>query len=520
MNLAEFKPWDHQTFALSEIPRRIEAGERKICLTTPTGGGKSFVACKLLEWAVEEKRWKAVIYTNRRLLIEQLSRVLTDHGIKFGVRAAGYDDHRYKDVQISSLPTEGSRVLRSEEWALHGEGKKVLAIVDEAHLQRGEQASKILAMHHESGGAYLGLTATPIGLKGLYDSLVVAGKPSELRACGCLVPAYHVGPDEPDMKNFKQNVKTGEFTEGDVRKAIMTKCVFARVHEYYKILNPDRRPTILFGPGVAESMWFAQELTKAGMRAAHIDGEGVWIDGEYSRSIDRDEILREVRKGKAILCNRYVAREGIDLPEVSHLILATVMGSLQTYLQSAGRGLRASPGSGKTRLTIQDHGAHWWRHGSVNADREWVLDCTESKIKEFHSEKHTNKKTEEPIRCPFCSFIRARGPKCPMCGKESSKKTRIVIQQDGRLIEYHGDIFKPRKTSMKSDTVKKWEQCYYRAKKSKNRMTFKQAEGLFYRENNYWPPRDELPLMPINRVDWSMPVADVPYNRLTRLEQP
>src|SRR5688572_31989517 len=31
---------------------------------------------------------------------------------------------------------------------------------------------------------------------------------------------------------------------------------------------------------------------------------------------------------------------------------------------------------GKTHATLQDHGGNWWRHGSLNADRDWRPDET------------------------------------------------------------------------------------------------------------------------------------------------
>src|SRR5262249_54338671 len=111
--------WPHQEYALAEIPRLIEAGQRRILETTPTGGGKSLVMCGLIKWAVS-RGWKAALYTNRQLLIAQLARVLTAHGIGFGVRSAGQEHDLTRHVQISSLPTEQARVFKAERWALHG----------------------------------------------------------------------------------------------------------------------------------------------------------------------------------------------------------------------------------------------------------------------------------------------------------------------------------------------------------------------------------------------------------------
>ena len=46
-------------------------------------------------------------------------------------------------------------------------------------------------------------------------------------------------------------------------------------------------------------------------------------------------------------------------------------------------------------------------------------------------------------------------------------------------------------------------------------MTFAQAEGMFYRQNGYFPPRT-LDNMPTELVDWFRKIRDVPVQRLRR----
>lgn len=53
---------------------------------------------------------------------------------------------------------------------------------------------------------------------------------------------------------------------------------------------------------------------------------------------------------------------------------------------------------------------------------------------------------------------------------------------------------------------------YFRAKNAG--MTFRQAEALYYQENNYYPSRD-LPFMPTVDLDWFRRVDSVPTSRLT-----
>lgn len=86
---------------------------------------------------------------------------------------------------------------------------------------------------------------------------------------------------------------------------------------------------------------------------------------------------------------------------------------------------------------------------------------------------------------------------------------------DGSVGEVYGDIFKPRKTVQKADTQKLWDKCYWRARNSKDGMTFKQAEGLFVAENHYWPPRT-LFRMPNEPFYWWQKVRDVPREKLNQ----
>jgi DNA repair protein RadD len=502
--------WPHQAYGVSETLAAIGRGERKICLTSPTGGGKTRMACELIDRWLDEGH-KVAVYTNRRLLIEQLSSVLARHGIDHGVRAAGYDgeDNRGWHVQVCSIQTEHSRVFKKGVWQLH-DATRVL--VDEAHLNKSDMARKILDTHHEEGGAaYVGLTATPIDIGHLYETLIQAGTNSELRACGALVPCVHYGPDEPDLKHCGKLALGQDPTEQENVKAIMVPGVFGRVLDNLLRLNPNLRPTILFAPGVAESVWFAEQFYQAGVSAAHIDGQEVWVNGSYRRS-DRQaraDILRGSANGDiTVLCNRFVLREGIDAPWLSHGIFATVYGSLQSYLQSGGRLLRAAAGIESVQL--QDHGGNWWRHGSLNADRTWRLTDTAGSVAADRADQWRTPgpgAPPQPARCPQCSRI-LMSPRCP-CGWSAGagfRKSRPVIQADGSLQEHYGDPIRAKRTEMRSDTLKHWTAIYWRCFHAKKPMTFRQAEALFYQDHGYWPPRN-LPLMPREPGGWRRRVS-------------
>jgi len=517
--------WDHQQRGVDATLAAIRDGYRRILLTCPTGGGKTLIAQRLIErYLADQKR--VVLYSNRKMLVDQTSDKLIEAGHYHGIRAAGYEDERDHPLQISSLQTENSRVLKKGKWKLHD---AQLVIVDEAHLNSSTTVQKLLDLHLEEGNAaaLVGLTATPLDLAHMYDKLIVAGNMSELRACGALVPAWHYGPDEPDLKQLKRGPALGADLSEEEQKTLMGKVeddgkpnrklqvICGRVLDWFWRLNPDRRPTILFAPGVKESIWFAEQFKAAGISAAHIDGENVWINGEFyksSRTI-REQVLAGSKDGTIVaLCNRFVLREGLDLPWLAHGILATVFGSLQSYLQASGRLLRAF--TGLDHVSLQDHGGNWWRHGSVNADREWRLELTNSIVAAMHEDRFRLKQDAEPFRCPQCGMILSF-PNCK-CGWEAKpgKKSRPVLQADGTLREMSGDIFRAQRIYARPDAAAKWKRMYYRSKTEKGSRTFRAAAALFAVENYWQYPSRELPLMPIHEEDWYAKCSDVPWERL------
>jgi DNA repair protein RadD len=531
--------WAHQIRGVAEVLDAIAAGEKRLALTSPTGMGKSIGVCDIIERLVAED-WYAVLYSNRRLMVDQLITVLAQAGIKCGVRASGHEAERDLPVQISSLPTERARTLKSEQWTPHGEGRKCLAVVDEAHLNATGTALEMLEWHWSRGHVSLSVTATPLGIGNIATKLIVAGTNSEGRQCGALVPAIHYGCDEPDLRTLKVAIGE-EVSQSKQRSAIMTPTIWGRVIEQFRRLNPEERPTLLFGPDVAGSKWFAEQFSRAGISAAHIDGESVWWNGETYRRVRGDndpakDMLQASKEGRLkVICNRFVMREGIDAPWLSHLIFACIMGGVGTYLQAGGRLLRAYPGL--KEVTVQDHGGHYWRHGSLNGDRQWFLEYTPQIASGLREDRLRGKlcgrckvkltpgfpvckacgflNEIEPIVCPECSRI-LNFWRCP-CGWEAPPKwkpSRKVVQIDGTLKEMTGDVFKPHNVMKQLRGPALWERMYYRAKSTKWNATFRQAFALFARDNYFqWPDRN-WPLMPVRDIDQYKHVADVPYDRL------
>lgn len=510
--------WTHQQRALNEIASAIESGETNICLTSPTGGGKSRMIFELIHDFPSD----VSLYTDRRMLLKQIADGLSDEGIEYGVRAAGYEPALLRRVQLSMVQTEGSRSLGGRR-DVHS---SKLVIVDEAHKMAGDTMMALDDEHLklQPNRIKIGTTATPLGIGHFYDRLIVAGTNSELRQCGALLPAIHYGPDEPDTKWIgKVCVDGGECGIVNKKRDEFAHRVFGRVVDHIPIYNPELRPMLLFAPGVEQSKWFAMELTKHGIPSAHIDGSEIWVDGQEMEPSDenREMIAQRSQDGDIkCVCNRFVMREGINWPWLYHGIFATVFGSLTSYIQAGGRFLRNDP-SLPGRVVIQDHGGNWHRHGSLNSDRQWDLGYDDRIAQGLRKERLQQKKEPEPIVCARCNACRLSGPECPQCGYRQTGRIRSVLQKDGSLREMRGDVYRaPRRAETSERVERDWVARIRGIRRSKKAtvvgMTFAQAEVSFARDHNWLYPPRSLPEMPTNPADWFRPIQKVPQERLSK----
>ena len=74
----------------------------------------------------------------------------------------------------------------------------------------------------------MGFTATPMGVAHIYPHLIIAGRNSDCRACGALVPARIYAPSELDTSKLKLQ-DNGEFNYEDVKSYCWTGAIFGHV---------------------------------------------------------------------------------------------------------------------------------------------------------------------------------------------------------------------------------------------------------------------------------------------------
>jgi superfamily II DNA/RNA helicase len=97
------------------------------------------------------------------------------------------------------------------------------------------------------------------------------------------------------------------------------------------------RKAIIFVPTVALAHRMAAVFREAGIRAEALDGKTPWEE--------RRAILNRLHTGETrVVANVAVLGEGVDVPSVDAVILATPTRSQVKYTQCLGRGLRTFPG--------------------------------------------------------------------------------------------------------------------------------------------------------------------------------
>jgi len=358
-------PFPHQERAVNSAWALYESGRRKVCITTCCGGGKTRTAVYIIKEAMQKilavsstGQVRVCFMGHRKLLVSQTSRVFTEEEIEHGIRAADFPENFDIPIQISSRDTEISRCLgKKARWSVP---QLDLLIIDERHVNK---AGKIIELEQRMRDLNpnlwtLSLTATPVDIWNVCEDIVIAGTNSELRETTppLHLPCKVLAPDMLDIAMLKRNKVSGEFEENSSpwAKAQFAPTIFGRVYPHWRKHNPEQRPTILFAPSVASSMYFVDLFLEQGIPAAHIDGECIYTgdkneDGsnrvDYSTSIEkREQIFAKLKSGEIkVLCNRLVLADAIDLPWAYCLVLATAFGSIATYLQAVGRIQRAHP---------------------------------------------------------------------------------------------------------------------------------------------------------------------------------
>jgi superfamily II DNA or RNA helicase len=456
-----------QTECIKKCREVLHRGITRLLLYSPTGSGKTVIACAIMAMA-QEKEKRVIFVVNRVHLVKQASTHLRKiglvHGIVQGDNTWGTD----RNILVCSIQTLMRRGFPDAE----------LVIIDEAHGATSESYRQLIA--HYANVPIIGLSATPFtrGLGKVFQELIVAATIPELIELGFLVDCDVYAPLGPDLS--KVPIVNGDYDEIELAKAVDKAPLVGNIVDHWMQLA-DGQSTICFATNILHSKHICEEFNKRGIPAEHVDC--------YTSDSDRAEIQDRFDRGVTlVLCNVDVYSEGWDCPRATVMILARPTRKLTRYIQRAGRILR--PFDGKVRGLILDHSTTSWQFGYPTDELPLELDMGRRAKKGEAAEKQ--EKVAKP--CPHCHFLISPGVyPCPKCG--------FAMEAQNTIHEAVGKLTKlERKYLFTPEQLQEfWGGCLFLAEKRKKTRAW--AARLYSDITHKWPKDlQDIPCNPCQKV--------------------
>ena len=228
-----------------------------------------------------------------------------------------------------------------------------VVIVDEFH--HAAAASYRRWLDHLRPQLLLGLTATPERADGLDILHWFGGRiAAELRLWsaldqGLLAPFHYFAvADATDLSALEWRrggyapAQLSALYTGDHRRADL---ILSELHKL--VADPGRMRALGFCVSVEHARFMAERFCARGLAAAALDAS--------TPAEQRQLALRRLQTGELqILFAVDLFNEGLDIPAIDTVLLLRPTESAVVFLQQLGRGLRLSPDTGKSCLTVLD----------------------------------------------------------------------------------------------------------------------------------------------------------------------
>ncbi|WP_225783356.1 DEAD/DEAH box helicase [Xenophilus sp. Marseille-Q4582] len=460
-------PRPFQQAAHEALRQGFRDGHKNQLIMAPTGAGKTYLGHRIAHEALLKGR-RVVFLCDRTTLINQTSKTadsygLSAHGI---VQANHWRRATEMPYQIASAQT----IAKRGYWPAAD-----VVIVDEAHTQMKVWTE----FSAQSKAAFIGLSATPFssGLGKIFTNLINATTMHELTQSGVLVPMRILSCKRMDMTGAATS--GGEWTDAAAEERGMG-IVGDVVKEW--IAHGEGRKTIVFGATIKHCQELARQFLDAGVMAAVFTSETTAAEREllvkeYSK---RDSSLR-------VLISVEALAKGFDVPDVGCVVdCRPLRKSLSTAIQMWGRGLRASPDTGKKDCILLDHSGNIIRFAedftSIFYDGLSALDMGEKLDKKIRREEDEEKNSKG---CPSCGY-KPFAKRCMSCGFE--KQSPSMQEAAAGVMQ---EVVMAGKKKLADDHRHLWEQlCSYARGHSAPERQAGRAWNLFKKITGFAPPRE------------------------------
>lgn len=412
----------YQSDIIAKTRSLMQKGVHSILIQSPTGSGKTLLTAHMLHTAAS-KGMRSLFVVHRRELIKQSTAAFALEGLKHGIISAGFFEDRRHFTQLASVQTLARRISRF--------APPRLIVWDECHhLAAGSWAAIFRAF---PSAFHIGLTATPErldgqGLGSFFKEMINGPSVQKLIEDGYLSAYKLYAPMKVNVGGV--HTRMGDFVRSELSSAVDKPSITGDAVQHYQKFCAGKK-AVVFCVSIQHSQHVTEQFNKAGIPAAHVDGE--------TPQEERDERIQNFKSGVIkVLSNVELFGEGFDVPSIEACILLRPTQSLGLYLQQVGRALRPAPG--KTTAIILDHVGNCERFGLPDEDRIWSLEGREGR-------RRANDQEATSIRiCPRCFAAQIQGrPLCKFCGYVFESKPREVPEKEGELGEVDLELLRQKR---------------------------------------------------------------------------
>lgn len=444
----------YQSEGINSIREVFRRGLRKVLLWLATGGGKTWIFCKMIKDASERGRHALIVVRGRKLVDQASKRLFKEHVLHGVLMASHWNFRPHLPIQVCSIDTLISRKLRP---------KADLIVIDEAHLATSPGYKEFLADYPDA--FIVSVTATPYvkgGMRHIADEIVHPISMLELMDTGFLVRFKYFAPSKPDLSKVKISRLTNDYVQDELEETMIESDLDGNVVEHWKLLGKNR-PTIGFGVSIEHCRIMSEKFNKVGISSEYLDKD--------TPESEREEVLKRSQDGTTkIVWNVRVLSTGVDMPWIGAIIDTAPTISKNLFIQKAGRGTRPFYADGFDLDTVEgrlaaiaasvkpdciylDHAGNLGDEGGHGFPTDEPDVDLDGKIKESYKMKSK--------RCKKC-FVVYRGQVCPDCGSEEIEVPKVVAltESEKMLIEIEAET-----DPMKRELVK----LHYEAKKKKRK---------------------------------------------------
>lgn len=342
--MMELRPYQVECVRLVlDAYKRNPSGRELLVL--PCAAGKTVIFSHVIDVLAKEYGTRALVVCHLDELLDQAAekyRLVKPDAV---VGKVGSGLHQYGgELTVASIQTIHRPEHLKRLRALFGIGKKLLIVLDEAHLSAAPSYKQLLAALPDA--FVLMVTATPYRL----DNKPILDKPAlytktilEMIQEKYLVDIRAIAI-RTETRLDEVRTTAGDFNEHDLDLAINTPARNRRIVQAYQEHAAGKR-AICFGVTVAHAEALAYAFNDMGMPAASVTGQ--------TPIPERKRLYQAFEQGDIlVLTSVNVLSIGFDSPRAEVAIMARPTQSQALYVQQAGRVLRLAPG--KTEALLLD----------------------------------------------------------------------------------------------------------------------------------------------------------------------